>query len=114
MKTLKVSQRAKDDHSRYGRSSRLESLDEDQVKTTMIPTVTQIRVASRSDPAREVGSGLSSISAGLRLRYEIKREFAPYIGINWSRKLGGTADFARLAGEDIEDVRFVAGIRAWF
>ena len=51
---------------------------------------------------------------GLRLRYEIRREFAPYIGVNWTRKFGKTADFARDEGEDTSDFQFVAGIRAWF
>lgn len=69
---------------------------------------------TKNDDAREIGSGLSDTQLGLRLRYEIKREFAPYIGVNWTRKYGGTADHARSAGEDTNDVQFVAGIRAWF
>lgn len=60
------------------------------------------------------GSGLSDMEAGLRLRYEIKREFAPYVGINWSKKFGNTADYAVAEGESDDDVQFVAGIRAWF
>ncbi|MBN4048936.1 copper resistance protein B, partial [bacterium AH-315-N22] len=52
--------------------------------------------------------------AGLRLRYEIRREFAPYIGVNWTRLYGDTADYAREEGEDTDDFRFVAGIRFWF
>jgi copper resistance protein B len=48
------------------------------------------------------------------LRYEIKREFAPYIGVNWSQKLGGTADLARSEGEDASETMFVVGIRAWY
>jgi copper resistance protein B len=51
---------------------------------------------------------------GLRLRYEIRREFAPYIGVNWSKSFGKTADFAKNEGEDTSDVQFVLGIRAWF
>jgi len=61
-----------------------------------------------------VGSGLSDVELGLRLRYEIKREFAPYIGVNWTSKYGKTADIAKLAGEDKADKQFVVGIRAWF
>ncbi len=68
----------------------------------------------KDDPALNIGSGLSDLSVGLRLRYEIRREFAPYIGIYWSRKYGGTADFTRLAGGEISDTQFVVGIRAWF
>ncbi|MCQ2045295.1 copper resistance protein B, partial [Stutzerimonas kunmingensis] len=51
---------------------------------------------------------------GLRLRYEIVREFAPYIGVTWSRAYGNTADMARDEGEDVDEARFVAGIRLWF
>nr|CBX27647.1 Copper resistance protein B [uncultured Desulfobacterium sp.] len=61
-----------------------------------------------------VGQGINDIELGLRLRYEIRREFAPYIGISWSRKLGETADFTRADGEDIEVFSFVVGIKAWF
>ncbi|MEQ8194461.1 MAG: copper resistance protein B [Rhodospirillales bacterium] len=61
-----------------------------------------------------VGAGLNDIELGLRLRYEIVREFAPYIGVHWERKLGRTADFAREEGEDIDTLAFVAGIRFWF
>lgn len=69
---------------------------------------------SESDTARGQGSGLSDLSAGLRLRYEILREFAPYIGVEWAKKLGQTADFSRAAGEDASETRWVAGLRFWF
>ncbi len=68
----------------------------------------------KRDVGHELGSGLSDAVAGLRLRYEIRREFAPYAGIEWSRKFGGTADFARAAGEDTAETRLVAGLRFWF
>ncbi len=74
----------------------------------------ELKVYGKDDPARKIGSGLSSIDVGLRLRYEIKRQFAPYIGVLWSRKAGNTANFARTAGEDIRDTQFVAGVRIWF
>lgn len=61
-----------------------------------------------------VGSGLSTVEAGMRFRYEIKREFAPYIGLSWNRKVGDTADFARMDGEDTGGVSFVAGLRLWY
>ena len=69
---------------------------------------------SRSDPEREIGSGLSDISAGLRLRYEVTRQFAPYIGVTWSRQFGETADFTRIRGRGQSEVQAVAGIRVWF
>ena len=73
-----------------------------------------IDLHTKNDEATGTGSGLSDLELGLRLRYEIRREFAPYIGVNWTRKFGNTADFARAEGEDTNDVQFVAGVRAWF
>jgi len=60
------------------------------------------------------GQGVNDIELGVRLRYEIRREFAPYIGVSWSRKLGETADLAEADGESIETTSFVAGIKFWF
>ncbi|WP_349568859.1 copper resistance protein B [Azotobacter salinestris] len=68
----------------------------------------------RNDRERGVGSGLGEIEAGLRLRYEITRQFAPYLGVTWGRLYGNSEDLARDAGEDEEEARFVAGIRLWF
>ena len=68
----------------------------------------------RDDPALGIGSGLSEVEAGLRLRYEFRREFAPYIGYEWRRQFGRTADFARDAGETVQDHHWVAGVRFWF
>lgn len=61
-----------------------------------------------------VGQGINDITFGLRLRYEIHRQFAPYIGVSWSRKLGETANLAENAGEDTNVTSFVAGVRVWF
>jgi copper resistance protein B len=68
----------------------------------------------KSDPARQLGSGLSDLEIGLRLRYELRREFAPYVGVVWSRQSGGTADYVRESGGNPSEVQFVAGLRAWF
>lgn len=68
----------------------------------------------QNDPQIGIGSGLSDVEAGLRLRYEIRREFAPYIGIIWSRVFGNTADFARAAGQSTSDMQLTIGLRAWF
>ncbi|MBS0521851.1 MAG: copper resistance protein B, partial [Proteobacteria bacterium] len=68
---------------------------------------------SQSDPARGIGSGLSDLDAGLRLRYEITRKIAPYIGVSYTGKYGGTADYARAAGSPTDEVRFVVGLRTW-
>ncbi|WP_230386051.1 copper resistance protein B [Pseudomonas guariconensis] len=74
----------------------------------------EVNVYGKNDEARGVGSGLANTEVGLRLRYEIRREFAPYIGVTWSRSYGNTADMLRDEGEDVEEARFVAGIRMWF
>jgi copper resistance protein B len=74
----------------------------------------EVNLHSDDDEATGVGSGLSALELGLRLRYEVRREFAPYIGVNWTRLFGNTADFARDEGEDTDDVQFVVGVRAWF
>lgn len=74
----------------------------------------EINLYGRNDPTRGIGSGLADSEVGLRLRYEIRREFAPYIGVTWNRSYGNTADLARAEGEDDDEARFVAGIRMWF
>ncbi len=74
----------------------------------------KLNLHTENDEATGTGSGLSDVELGLRLRYELRREFAPYIGVNWTRKFGNTADFAREEGEDTDDIQFVAGVRAWF
>ncbi len=67
----------------------------------------------KDDPDRARGTGLSDITAGLRLRYEIRREFAPYLGIEWAGRFGETADYARAAGESKDETRVVLGLRFW-
>lgn len=68
----------------------------------------------KRDEPRVRGGGLSDAVVGLRLRYEFHRQFAPYIGAEWSGLYGETADFARAAGAPTDDTRWVAGVRAWF
>ena len=74
----------------------------------------EMEVFGKSDPERGIGAGLSTTDIGFRLRYEFKRELAPYVGVVWSNKWGETADFARAAGRDTGGARFVAGLRLWF
>ncbi|WP_333612676.1 copper resistance protein B [Brevundimonas bullata] len=74
----------------------------------------EVALSASDIPELEIGSGLTSVTAGLRLRYEIRKEFAPYVGVEWSRSLGDTADYAKARGEDPEDFRLVVGIKAWF
>jgi copper resistance protein B len=68
----------------------------------------------KADPERQLGSGLSDLDLGLRLRYELRREVAPYIGVVWSRQFGATADRVQESGGNPSDLQFVAGVRAWF
>lgn len=67
----------------------------------------------RSDPARRLGSGLSSAQVGLRLRYEVRREFAPYVGVAWNHGFGRTADLRRAATGSNEEVQWVVGLQLW-
>lgn len=74
----------------------------------------EVNFYGKNDPERGVGAGLANAELGLRLRYEIVRQFAPYIGVSWSRVYGNTADLARDEGDDVEEARLVAGVRMWF
>ena len=68
----------------------------------------------KDDPLAGIGAGLSTVEAGARLRYEITRQFAPYIGIEHDRAYGNTADLRRASGHGAADTRVVAGVRVWF
>jgi copper resistance protein B len=68
----------------------------------------------KADPQRGIGSGLSDAELGVRLRYEVRREFAPYAGLVWRQRFGATADLARAQGEPASELQFVAGVRFWF
>ena len=74
----------------------------------------ELDLYGKGDPQRGIGAGLSSLEAGIRMRYEIRRELAPYVGITWDRKLFGTADLARAQREDVGKVRVAFGLRTWF
>lgn len=74
----------------------------------------EVNLYSKDDTNRGIGYGLSDLDIGLRVRYEIRREFAPYIGITYERKYGRTADFARRDGDSVDDLRLTGGIRVWF
>lgn len=80
----------------------------------VLQPLVEIEIFGKSDPERGIGAGLSSAETGLRLRYEFRRELAPYIGVTWHHKFFGTADFARAAGEDAGGARLATGLRWWF
>ncbi|MBL6612384.1 MAG: copper resistance protein B [Alphaproteobacteria bacterium] len=101
------------DKGHYG--AKLEgSYDQLLTQRLVLQPQVEMNFYSKDDPARLTGTGLSDIDMGLRLRYEFSRKFAPYIGVTYVSKFGGTADFVRAAGESVNDVRFTAGLRVWF
>ncbi|MEQ8289037.1 MAG: copper resistance protein B [Gammaproteobacteria bacterium] len=75
---------------------------------------TELNLYGKEDRANGLGDGLTDLEIGVRLRYEFSRQFAPYIGVEWSSAFGETADYLRAAGENDSDTRFVAGLRFWF
>jgi copper resistance protein B len=80
----------------------------------VLQPLVEAEIVGKSDPARGIGAGLSTTDAGLRIRYEIRREVAPYIGVTWTSRWAQTADFAEAGGETTGGPRLVAGLRLWF
>ncbi len=80
----------------------------------ILQPLVEATLAAKDEPEHGMGSGLNKVEAGLRLRYEFSRRFAPYIGITHERLFGETADYHQAAGEHIRDTRWVAGVRLWF
>lgn len=96
-------------------SARLEAQYETLLTNRLIlEPLVEVNLFGRNDARRGIGAGLSTIEAGLRLRYEFTRKFAPYIGVVRERAFAGTADLRRAENEDINDTRIVAGVRIWF
>ncbi|HUU32979.1 MAG TPA: copper resistance protein B [Vicinamibacterales bacterium] len=73
----------------------------------------EFEIYSRADTERRIDAGLSTGELGLRLRYQIRREFAPYVGVVWHRRFFGTADYAKRAGEATGGARLAVGVRFW-
>ncbi len=74
----------------------------------------ELNLYTKDDPARKVGAGLSELDVGLRLRYEITRQFAPYVGITYFGQYGATANYVSAAGGATQQVRLTVGLRTWF
>lgn len=74
----------------------------------------EVNAYGKDDRANALAAGVADFELGLRLRYEIVREFAPYLGMKWQRAFGKTADWRRAAGVDASEIAFVAGIKGWF
>jgi copper resistance protein B len=90
------------------------SYDQRITQRLILQPAVEINIAAQDVRELGIGSGVSDIEFGLRLRYEFAREFAPYIGINLERKLGDSADYARAAGEQASATSLVMGVRFWF
>ena len=80
----------------------------------VLQPLVEFEVYGRADRERLVGTGLSTGEFGVRLRYEFRREFAPYVGVVWTRRFFATADLARAAGHDVAGTRVAVGLRTWF
>ncbi len=79
----------------------------------ILQPLVEVELYGKSDPERGIGAGLSTADVGLRVRYEFRREFAPYLGLVWSRKFSGMADFSETAGEKVGRARLAVGLRLW-
>ena len=99
-----------------GRSTARFALEYETLLTNRLiaQPVIEAEFNGQSDAARASGAGLSTIEAGLRLRYEFSRRFAPYVGISWEKAYGQTAQYRLQDGEDTDEMRLVAGLRMWF
>ncbi|MGH6958035.1 MAG: copper resistance protein B, partial [Caulobacteraceae bacterium] len=99
---------------RAGLAAKLEaSTDLRLTQRLILQPEAEANLYGRADPARRIGAGLSDLDAGLRLRYEITRKFAPYLGLAYERRFCRTADFAHVAGEPAHTLRLALGLRAW-
>jgi len=74
----------------------------------------ELNFYNKDDPGRQIGSGLSDLDAGLRLRYEVSRKFAPYVGFAYNEKYGNTANYSHAAGETTCGSQFAFGLRFWY
>ncbi|HEY0635021.1 MAG TPA: copper resistance protein B [Gammaproteobacteria bacterium] len=99
-----------------GRSALVTQVEYDLLITQRLVLMPELEAAlyGKEDVARGIGSGLAHLAAGLRLRYELRREFAPYVGVNWTGKYGDTADLARGHGAPVRDTQWLIGVRAWW
>lgn len=82
-------------------------------KLVLMPRL-EVSLYSDDDAVRGIGSGLSDAELGLRLHYELIREFAPYIDINYEQKFGETADFLSDSGQELNDTQVTIGVSFWF
>ncbi|MEO7681408.1 MAG: copper resistance protein B, partial [Sphingomonas sp.] len=94
---------------------RLEGYSDQRITPKLIlqPRI-ELNLSAQDVPENRLGAGLTNAELGLRLRYEVVREFGPYIGVSYDAKTGRTADYARAAGKGATSTSFVAGVHFWF
>ena len=91
-----------------------QSVDVHLTQRLILEPEAELELQADDAPERHVGAGFSSAEVSAQLRYEISRKFAPYVELAWEKRLGETADLARVRGEDVETTFLRAGLRAWF
>ena len=89
-------------------------LDQRITQRLILQPRAEVNLAAQNIPRLGIGAGIDKVEVGVRLRYEIVKEFAPYVGVEQSWKLGRSATFARASGEDPSVTNYVVGIRFWF
>lgn len=89
-------------------------LDQRITQRLILQPRAELALSAQDIPELGVGAGIDRIEAGLRLRYEFAREFAPYIGVSQEWRIGDSAAYARAAGEDPSVTNYVVGVRFWF
>lgn len=99
-----------------GRTAALVRLEREELITQrlVLQPKLEVNLYGKDDPQRGIGSGLADSELGVRLRYDIKREFGPYIGVVWRERYGRTAALARARGERVGELQLAAGLHLWF
>lgn len=100
----------------HGRHAARVEVEHDLLFTNrlMLQSLLKADAHARRDARHATGAGVSSVEFGLRLRFEVTRRFAPYVGLGIERAVADTADMRRSAGHDVNDTRVVVGVRTWF
>lgn len=101
---------------REGRTALITKAEYDLLVTQRLVLMPELEAAlyGKADEERGLGRGLAHLDLGLRLRYELRREFAPYVGVTWAGKYGDTADLARAHQLPVRDTQWLIGVRAWW
>jgi copper resistance protein B len=89
-------------------------IDQRVTQRLILQLRSELDLSAQDIPALGIGAGLHEAELGLRLRYEVSRQFAPYVGVEYERKFGQSARYARATGEDADETSVVAGVRFWF